>query len=507
MSGSAAVPQKRKRRLLQQASNGTLFRTLIDTAADGVLVTDDKGRIEICNAACERLFRYAAKEIIGKDIGLLMPASGPQTRGAAPASSLCTVERCAAGTAEEATGRRKDGSTFPVYISAGEARIGSRRIFVGIMRDLSAERRMETARDHLASIVESSADAIIAKKLDGTVTAWNKTAERMFGYTAAQMIGDRISKICPPDLLAEEAEIMDRVRRGGRIETYETRRRRRDGTEITVSLTASPIRNSSGEIIGVSKIARDITERKAAEARFSTLQSELIHLSRWNTMGMMASSIAHELNQPLAAMTNYLGALKRVANAKPRNEKLLNELVDKAGQQGQRAATIIQHVRDLVAKGKSERRPENLAGVVREALQIASVATRRSRIDLRFEAQSPLPLLEIDRVQIQQVIINLVRNAAEAMAEEPVRKLDVTVRRDGELARVDVADTGPGLPPEVEEHLFEAFVSTKSSGMGLGLSICEQIVTGHGGRLWASSNKPNGTVFSFTLPLVCLSDR
>jgi len=357
------------------------------------------------------------------------------------------------------------------------------------------------ARDYLASIVESSGDAIIAKTLDGTVTAWNSAAERMFGYSAGEMIGQSITRLFPPDLLGEEDEIIARLRSGERVGDRETRRLHKDGREVHVSLTVSPIRNAAGEIIGASKIIRDMSERKAAESRFSNLQAELIHLARWNTMGMMASSIAHELNQPLAAMTNYLGALRRVLASQPQNQKLLNELVEKAAQQGQRAATIIQHVRDLVAKGKSEKRPESLSGVAREALQIASVATRQSGIDVRFEAATGLPFVVIDRIQIQQVIINLVRNAAEAMLTEPVRQLRVKVRRDGESLRMDIADTGPGLPPVVADHLFEAFVTTKATGMGLGLSICQQIVTTHGGKMWASPNKPNGTVFSFTVPM------
>ena len=356
------------------------------------------------------------------------------------------------------------------------------------------------ARDYLASIVESSGDAIIAKTLDGTVTAWNSAAERMFGYSAGEMIGQSITRLFPPELLGEEDEIIARLRSGERVGDRETRRLHKDGREVHVSLTISPIRNAAGEIIGASKIIRDMSERKAAESRFSNLQAELIHLARWNTMGMMASSIAHELNQPLAAMTNYLGALRRVLASQPQNQKLLNELVEKAAQQGQRAATIIQHVRDLVAKGKSEKRPESLSGVAREALQIASVATRQSGMDVRFEAATGLPFVVIDRIQIQQVIINLVRNAAEAMLTEPVRQLRVKVRRDGESLRMDIADTGPGLPPVVADHLFEAFVTTKATGMGLGLSICQQIVTTHGGKMWASPNKPNGTVFSFTVP-------
>ena len=361
--------------------------------------------------------------------------------------------------------------------------------------------RIERAEDYLASIVDSSSDAIIAKRLDGRITAWNPAAERMFGYTAAEIIGKPVALLFPPDLRKEDGEIMARITAGRKIRTYETRRVRKDGREIQVSITVSPIRNSAGEIVGASQIIRDITERKASEQRMGNLQAELIHLARWNTMGMMASSLAHELNQPLAAMTNYLSALRRVLASQPQNQKLLGELVEKSVQQGQRAATIVQHVRELVAKGKTSRRPESLAGVVRAALQIMSIVTRQLGVEIQVEAESNLPQIEIDRVQIQQVIINLVRNAAEAMAKEPERKLLVRVVREGGNLRTDIADTGPGLAEEVANHLFEAFISTKSTGMGLGLSICHQIVTAHGGQLTARSNQPHGTVFTFTLPL------
>ncbi|MBV9064052.1 MAG: PAS domain S-box protein, partial [Alphaproteobacteria bacterium] len=200
---------------------------------------------------------------------------------------------------------------------------------------------VDAMRDYLASIVDSSADAIIAKRLDGTITAWNGAAERMFGYKAGEMIGQSIMKLFPPDLTHEEAEIISCIRSGRKLDTYETRRTRKDGGEIMVSLTVSPIRNAGGEIIGASKIVRDITERKATEARLNGLQDEIIHLSRWNMMGSMASSIAHELNQPLAAMTNYLAALKRVLERRPEDRRLLLEIADKAAQQGQRAATIV----------------------------------------------------------------------------------------------------------------------------------------------------------------------
>jgi two-component system sensor kinase FixL len=189
-----------------------------------------------------------------------------------------------------------------------------------------------------------------------------------------------------------------------------------------------------------------------------------------------------------------------VINAPQQNQKLVNELIEKAAQQSQRAATIIQRLRDQVAKGKSEQRPEDLVDVVKEALELASLMTKQHGVRVVFDPPGDLPPLMMDRVQIQQVIINLVRNAAEAMADSPRKEVRIDLVPEEEGVRVDIADTGPGLPPAVSDRLFEAFVTTKPQGMGLGLSICHQIVASHGGQLTARPNVPHGTIFSFTLP-------
>ncbi|HEY4114591.1 MAG TPA: PAS domain S-box protein [Rhizomicrobium sp.] len=599
-------------------TQGSLFQALIATAVDGVMVIDDHGIVQVYNEACRRLFQYDPEEVLGRNVKILMPAPYREEHDGYLDRYKTTGERRIIGIGREVVGQRKDGTTFPMYLSVGEGRAEGRRIFVGIVHDLSAQReeeaqrlllssavdgaqvmvreldgtvrlwtsgmeglygfsaaeivgrnshamlqtrfsepierinawllandrwsgdlrhttkdgrrivvasewalyrpadgpalitevnhdvtslrQMESTRGYLASIVESSADAIIGKTLLGKITAWNAAAQRMFGYTADEVLGLHIGILFPRELLFEEDEIIARMRAGDRVEGMETRRRHKDGHDILVSLTVSPIRNAAGEIIGASKIVRDITEKKAAEARYAALQAELIHLSRWNMMGSMASSMAHELNQPLAAMTNYLNTLRRVIHAPQQNPKLVNELIEKATQQGQRAATIIQRLRDQVAKGKSEKRAEDLVDVVKEALELAAVTTKQHSVQVIFEAKDELPPLMMDRVQIQQVIINLVRNAAEAMADGPHKQMQIDLVPEQDGVRVQIADTGPGLPSAVTDHLFEAFVTTKPQGMGLGLSICHQIVGSHGAQLTARPNKPCGTVFSFTLP-------
>lgn len=371
-------------------------------------------------------------------------------------------------------------------------------------RELAAtiEEKFDLQRDrvHLASIVESSDEAILTKSLDGTITSWNKAAERIYGYTADEIIGRSITTLLPLELHQEENEILENIRAGRSIEHFDTRRIRKDGREIFVSLTVSPLRDAGGRIVGVSKIARDVTERRKAEARLEDLQSELIHLSRWNVMGMMASTIAHELNQPLSAIANYAAALKRILAQPQQSSALADDILDKIIKQRERASQIVDRLRKQVARGGGERRPEMLDDVVSEALDLAASTIQKSGAKASIQVDGPLPACLIDRVQIQQVIINLIRNAVEAMETSQTKRLGITVSSGEQGVQVDVADWGSGLPAHVAEKLFQPFVTTKDSGMGLGLSICRDIIESHGGRLWARPNEPNGTIFSFILP-------
>lgn len=379
-------------------------------------------------------------------------------------------------------------------------------------RDLAARdgenRRLQSAHMNLAGIVESSEDAIISKTLDGHITSWNDAAERLFGYTAEEMIGQPVLRLFPSDLSTEEDEIMARLRAGERVAHYETRRRRKDGSDIHVSLSISPLHDGEGRIVGASKIVRDISQRKEAEDRLADLQAELVSMSRWHTFGIMAASIAHDLNQPLAASNNYLAALRRVIAAPKPNLELADEIIGKAAQQSRRAGEIVQHLRRFVSKGEPERKPEDLATVAAEAIALSRFATKQHRVQASVEAAAGLPPVPVDKIQLQQVLVNLLRNAAEAMRDSPTREITIRIRPPGEdgMVQIDVADTGPGLAEDIAKNLFQPFATTKKDGMGLGLSICREIVSAHGGRLWASANIPCGTVFSLTLPLAAQDD-
>jgi two-component system sensor kinase FixL len=350
----------------------------------------------------------------------------------------------------------------------------------------------------LAAIIESSDDAIIAKDLNGVILSWNRAAERLFGYTAAEVFGQPITVIFPPDRIEEEAVILDRIRRGETVDHYETTRRRKDGEIISVSATISPIRDASGMIVGASKILRDLTRRKARDRRIQELQSELAHVQRLNELGQVVSTLVHEVNQPLTAISNYVNACRRLAPTG--DQKRVQSALERIADQADRARQIVQRIREFVNKSDVQMRAESLSQVIEEAVALTRTSIRDTGLTLDIQIGQAGVQVEIDKVQVQQVLFNLLRNAIEAMQEWPRRELAVvTSHVQGGLVEISVADTGPGLPDEVRQKLFQPFVTTKATGMGVGLSVCRTIVEAHQGRLWAEDNPGGGTVFRFTV--------
>jgi two-component system sensor kinase FixL len=253
---------------------------------------------------------------------------------------------------------------------------------------------------------------------------------------------------------------------------------------------------------------RDLTERQSAEARLQELQSELVHISRLTAMGEMASTLAHELNQPLAAINNYLKGSQRIlAGRQDEDSVLVRQAVEKSSEQALRAGQIIRRLRDFVARGESERRIESVAKIAEEASALALVGARDHGVRTTFHFNRGKDLVLADKVQVQQVLLNLIRNAIEAMQDSPTRNLMISAHgHEDELIRIGVADTGSGIRPEIADKLFQPFFTTKRDGMGVGLSICRTIVESHGGRIWVEPNPGGGTIFFFTLRAVTQED-
>jgi two-component system sensor kinase FixL len=462
-----------------------------------VMTRDFGGEIRFWSRGMERLYGFTAGEAVGQISHALLHTEFPHSLQAVDQELL---------EHEEWTGelrhRRRDGEE--VFVVSHQSLLRDPRdrppLVTEANTDITEERRGREARLHLASIVESSEDAIIGKTLDGVVTSWNRAAEAIFGYSDDEMIGQPITLLLPADRLDEEAMILARLARGERISRYETIRLRKDGGAFDVALTISPILSSSGTIIGVSKIVRDITAERRNQSRIVELQAELVHVARLSTMGQMASAIAHELNQPLTAVANYAGALGRMLSAENANPQRVREIVERIRQQTSRAGEVIRRLRDHVAKRGATRRQEDVNAVVTEAVELGLVGSRYQGVRMEISLDPAVGLAPIDRVQIGQVIINLVRNAVEAMEASERRELVVATRVAEEAVEIVVSDTGPGIAPEVAERLFQPFVTTKASGLGLGLSICREIVEAHEGRLTVAPGTAGGTTFTVRLP-------
>jgi PAS domain S-box-containing protein len=374
--------------------------------------------------------------------------------------------------------------------------------FVGSSTDITERKRAEHATRLLAAIVESSHDAIVSKSLNGVITSWNKGAERLFGYAAEEAVGQNITLIIPPERRDEERMIVEQLTRGERVDHFETVRMRKDGTLLDVSLTISPMKDASGRVVGASKLARDITERKRAEEALRQAQTDLAHASRLTTMGEFTASLAHEVKQPIAAVVTDADTCVRWIT---RDEPDLIEAREAAWRivkDAKRASEIINRIRLLFKKGTPQRELVDVNEVAREMIVLLGDEASRHSISVRTELAEGLPHVIGDRVQLQQVLMNLIVNGVDAMHEVdgPRELLIKSQPAENNELLLSVSDTGVGLPRHQADQIFNAFFTTKTHGTGMGLRISRSIVESHGGHLWAVDDPPRGARFCFTLP-------
>lgn len=365
---------------------------------------------------------------------------------------------------------------------------------------------------HLRSILDTVPDAMVVIDEHGIMQSFSSAAERLFGYDAAEVIGKNVNLLMPSPYREGHDGYIERYLRTGERRIIGVGRvvvgERKDGSTFPMELAVGEMRSNSRRFF--TGFIRDLTERQMTEARLQELQSELVHISRLTAMGEMASTLAHELNQPLAAISNYLRGSRRLLDGKTDEISLtVRDAVDKASEQALRAGQIIRRLRDFVARGETERKVESLSKLVEEASALALVGAKEQGIRVRFQLDPEGDLVLVDKVQIQQVLLNLIRNAVDSMSESssPRRELFVSSSLVHEhLVQVNVADTGTGIAPEVASQLFQPFVTTKRQGMGVGLSISKTIVDAHGGRIWVEPNPEGGTIFRFTLQTVTTED-
>lgn len=371
-------------------------------------------------------------------------------------------------------------------------------------REAAEQNRVLLAGEaHLRSILDTVPDAMIVIDERGVMTSFSSAAERLFGYTAAEAVGRNVKELMPsPYREAHDGYLLRYLGTGerriigiGRVVVGE----RRDGSTFPMELAVGEMR--SGDQRFFTGFVRDLSEHQETEARLQELQSELVHMSRLTAMGEMASTLAHELNQPLSAILNYIkGSGRLAADLAGDRAALLRDALGKASEQAVRAGQIIRRLRDFVSRGESERQVESISKTVEEASALALVGAKEIGVRFRMQFQPDADAVWVDRVQIQQVLINLIRNSVDAMTDAPRRELTVATRAiPDDMVEISVIDSGPGIAPEIAGQLFQPFVTTKRTGMGVGLSISRTIVDAHGGRLWAEPNPEGGTIFRFTL--------
>jgi two-component system sensor kinase FixL len=364
----------------------------------------------------------------------------------------------------------------------------------------SEESRYRQAQ--LQSILDTVPEAMIVIDERGIMRSFSVTAERLFGWTAEEAIGKNVSILMPQPYRREHDAYLDRYRTTGERRIIGIGRivvgERKDGSTFPMELAVGEAKVGSERYF--TGFVRDLTERRTQERRMQDLQSELIHVSRLTELGEMASSLAHELNQPLSAITSYLRGAATLLKAEQVDKDRVRDAMNRSADQALRAGDIIKRLREFVAKGETQQTIENPGILLEEAAALALVGAREQGVRVSLRADRELPDIMVDKVQIQQVALNLIRNAIEAMETTSRRDLTIAVTRRDDVALFSVVDTGTGINPEIAQHLFQPFVTSKANGMGVGLSICRTIIEAHGGRITAGPNEGGGTVFEFTIP-------
>lgn len=485
------------------------LNALLDAAVDAIIVIDHQGRIETFNTAAERLFGYSAAEALGHNVRLLMPEPYRGQHDRYLQDYLRTGQRKIIGIGREVTGLRKDGSVFPMDLAVGEIKLPDAPRFVGIVRDLSARvqaaEELHRQREDYRMILDTVPALIWYLDRTGRIRRANAAAGRFLGLSQDDLLDRQLFGLFPQAqatvLQFSHQSILDSgAPRLGELVELSTPHGSRWLQMDRIPQPAA----ADGWIPGIIAVAQDITERLRAEREARQHRERLAHVTRLHTLGEMAAGIAHEINQPLTAVANYSQAARRRLQSGSTDIRKIMDLLTKIDDQAQRAGQIIRRIRILSRRSDSLYQAIEINTLIRDGVELARADTRSLDCRIELDLTGGLPRVTVDPVQIQQVILNLIRNALDAMEAVPPnqRRIILSTRRHGPAeVVVGVADRGVGLPDVGAEQLFDPFFTTKHSGMGVGLSISRSIVTSHGGRLWYSANPQGGAIFHFTLPV------
>lgn len=483
-----------------------LLRFIDCLESEAILMLDDAGRITLWSNGAQQIKGWSADEMLGRHWSVLYPA-GAIAQGRP--DQVLEIARTQGHYFGEEPRVRKDGTEFLAQVAIHTLHGPDGRVtgYGKVVRDITEWRRaqsaLQTSEAHLRSILDTVPDAMVVIDGRGLIQSFSAAAERLFGYEESDVLGRNVSLLAPsPHREAHDGYLARYLATGerriigiGRVVSG----RRHDGSIFPMELAVGEVVRDDGSRLFTGFI-RDLTARQDIERRLQDLQEELIHIARVSAVGTMASTLAHELNQPLTAVASYAMAAQALLEGDQPDLGEAREALADGVAEAVRAGQIVRRLRDFVSRGDTEREKVNLTKLIEEAaaLALAGASLRGIRVETNLDPAVSLVL--VDRVQIQQVLLNLIRNAVEAMEGCERRELVLsTSARSDEEVELAVADSGTGLSDEIADRLFEAFNSTKEHGLGVGLSICRTIVEAHGGRLWAEPGPQGGTVFRFTL--------
>jgi PAS domain S-box-containing protein len=486
-----------------------MVAAIVDSSDDAIVTKDLDGTIMTWNAGAERVFGYTADEIVGKPVLTLLPPE----RYAEEDYILSALRRGERIDHFETVRVRKDGERIDISLSVSPIKDATGRI-VGaakIARDITLRKRVDEAQARLVAIVAFAEDAIVAKDLDGIITDWNPAAEKLYGYTAAEMVGQPMRRLLPRDREPEEDHILATLRRGDRIDHFETVRVSKDGAPVHVSISVSPVRDWKGRIIGAANIARDVSERKRIEAererllaseRAARAEAEAANRAKDEFLSM----VSHELRTPLAAILGWVNVLRQGKLSPERARRALDTILRCGRLQEDLIEDLLDVSRMFTGRLRLAIEPMRLRGAVEAAVEAArpDAAIAGLGITTTFVAE---PRIAGDGTRLQQVISNVLRNSIKFTPRDG--RIDVRVEADGDEARIVVRDTGRGIAGEFLPYVFEPFRqaddvrSRKTGGLGLGLAIVQRLVEEHGGRVAIESpGEGRGTTVTIVLPLL-----
>jgi two-component system sensor kinase FixL len=501
----AAARQTRSRQGLE-------YRAVLDAAVDAIIVIDHLGTIQEFSQAAQRVFGYVPEEIIGRNVRDLMPEPWRSEHDGYLQRYHETRSPHIIGVGREVRARRKDGSIFPCDLAVGRVQGMEPPRFIGFIRDITARKdaeeqlRRSEAELRLAQELANLGNYVI--HADGSAPDYfSPQLHRILGVEPDEhgiVREEFVGKWVHPSDRKRVAVEFARMEAGQGSLDLEYQVVLRDGTVKHLHHLMQAVFGADGHLQKYVGTIHDITDRRHAEDEARMLQERLTHFSRLSTMGEMAAGLAHEINQPLSAIATYAQACQRLIRQPDHEIEDVLAALEQINAQALRAGEVIRRLRNFVKNREVKREPVNCARLLEDLGTLAETDARLHNIRLRIDCHEPLPTVYADPIQLQQVVLNLVRNAIDAMSDAPEdrREVVLTTREatDGEV-EITVADRGTGLAPEATEHLFNPFFTTKASGTGLGLAISRSIVRAHGGRLWHTPNDGCGVRFHFTLPV------